>query len=131
MVLKNLRIADLFVFFLATGITVAFTVGIYDNNSGITRFVIQGSTENWVYNLDQTAQITVPGPLGNTIVEIKNETARIVSSPCINQICVSSGVVRIGPARNQWVACLPNAVLIRVEGVSRYSEHEELDGVVW
>ena len=78
--------------------------------------------------MDQTVRVTVPGPLGISIIELEDEKARFLSSPCANQICIASGAVQ---RRAQWIACLPNAVLVRVEGSAGQRVEAEIDAVVW
>ena len=122
----NLRFFDFIILFLTVGITVFCTVKIYGKNESALYIVIQGKNESWVYPANKTVITDVPGPLGYTTVELKDGIARVISSPCTNQTCVTSGSVW---RRGQWVACLPNAVFIRVE--TRETKHGELDAMVW
>ena len=125
--MNKLRFSDFVVLFLTAAITVFCTVRIYGKNESALRFVIQGKNGNWVYPVNQTVQIDIPGPLGNTAVVIKDGKAQVVSSPCANQTCVCSPPVqRIG----QWIACLPNAVFIRVDS-DRQADHADIDAAVW
>ena len=127
--IKNLCFMDFVVLFLAAAITVFITVKIYGNNASLLQFVIQGKRQQWVYPVNQTAHIEIPGLLGNTAIVIKDGSALIASSPCVNQTCVSSPSIH---RRGQWIACLPNAVLVRVESAGgRQADHGELDGTVW
>jgi len=127
--LNNLRFTDFIVLFLAAAITVFCAFKIYGKNESALQFVIQGKEGNWVYPVNQTVQIDIPGPLGNTVVSLKDGKAQVVSSPCTNKTCVSSGSIQ---RRGQWIACLPNAVFVRVEasGVKK-TEYAELDGAAW
>ena len=125
----NLRFADFVVLFLAVTITIFCAVRIYARNDSSLHFVIQGKKGSWVYPINQTVQIDIAGPLGLTTVSLKDGKAQVLVSPCANQTCVTSG-----PAehRGQWIACLPNAVFIRVESSNeRQAEQAELDAVVW
>ena len=128
MVLKNLRLADWIVILITAVFTFFYTARIYGAAADNLRFIINGNGENWVYYLSQNEQVTIPGPLGNTIIELKDGKARFLSSPCINQICVSSGTIY---RRAQWIACLPNIVLVRVEGSAEQRQEAELDAVIW
>ncbi len=75
--------------------------------------IIEGGGSSWVYPLDSVATIQVAGPLGETEVLINNGQASVVSSPCANQSCVAAGsITSVG----QWIACLPNGVMVRIEG---------------
>jgi hypothetical protein len=103
---------------LAVGVTVLSAVLVY-GGAGSHMFVkIRGgnaATETWLFPLDSmTAQsINIPGPLGDTVIEVKNNEARVVSSPCDNQTCVAVGAIH---RQGQWVACLPNQILLSIEG---------------
>jgi hypothetical protein len=71
-----------------------------------------------VYPLGADRTVTVSGPLGDTVVEIRGGQARVLSSPCAEKICVRSGAI----ARpGQWIACLPNRVFLDVQGHARRS----------
>ncbi|MDR0451803.1 MAG: NusG domain II-containing protein [Treponema sp.] len=77
------------------------------------RVLVRGSGGRWIFPLDAEETVEVPGPLGVTVVEIKDLRVRVVSSPCANQTCVASGHIGSG---GQWTACLPNEVLVVIEG---------------
>jgi hypothetical protein len=61
--------------------------------------------------------IDIEGPLGTTRIAIEEGTARIIESPCPHKLCIKKGrVSRVG----DWVACIPNGVVLSVEGRSDY-----------
>jgi hypothetical protein len=62
-------------------------------------------------NVDET--VSVPGPLGRTVVEVKDGHVCVVSSPCPEKICMSMG--RISQAGRSLV-CVPNKVVVTLEG---------------
>jgi hypothetical protein len=83
--------------------------------------------ETWVFFLDEKAtSVSVSGPLGETVVEVKDGAARVVASPCANQTCVAAGAIR---RPGQWVACLPNQTLLLIEGNT--DTDDATDAVVW
>lgn len=61
------------------------------------------------YSLDTDRRIEVEGPLGRTVVEIKDGQARIVASPCPHKFCTRMGAVT---REGGLVACVPNRVVI-------------------
>jgi hypothetical protein len=69
---------------------------------------VDGNLE-YVLPLDEEKTVPVQGPLGTTLVEIKNHRVRVVESPCQNKLCIQQGWVEHGV-----IACLPNKVLITV-----------------
>lgn len=60
-------------------------------------------------------EVTVPGPLGNTVVEIRAGRVRVKSDPGPHQICVKQGWLEPG----QVAICLPNRVSVE-RGASMY-----------
>jgi hypothetical protein len=86
----------------------------------IPRWVLSGGTGVEVYasnkivgrySLQQDRLVEVSGPLGKTIVQIKDGRARINSSPCPNKICVHMG--EFG-TEGGILVCVPNEVVVRV-----------------
>jgi hypothetical protein len=108
---------------LAIAVTVGAALFIYSDQNGTSHIVIHGAEESWVFPENAVETVTVTGPLGDTVVELAGGRARVVSSPCVNQTCVSSGSIHTA---GQWVACLPNRVFVSVEGGG-----VELDAVVY
>lgn len=57
----------------------------------------------------------VEGELGETVVVLDQQGARIASSPCSTQHCVLSGAHRHA---GDIIACVPNRILISIRGKS-------------
>jgi hypothetical protein len=127
-------------------ITALSALFIYAGTGVEEAVIIKGPQGSWVFPLEAKEILTVPGPLGDTVVELRNGEARVLSSPCANQTCVAAGRIH---SRGQWIACLPNRVLLRVEGGAKPAggirqgtpssrdgsgpdgAGDELDGVAW
>ena len=75
------------------------------------------------YALSKDRVTHVKGPLGTTEVEIKGGKARILRSPCKLKVCIKSGYIQYA---DRISVCLPNKVVVRVEGNSQRG----LDAVV-
>jgi hypothetical protein len=74
---------------------------------------IKGETGEWYYPLDRDREVKIRGPVGETVIVISRGEARVTESDCPEKICVrSAGIKRNG----EWIACLPNRVLVTVEG---------------
>ena len=71
--------------------------------------------------LSENKTINVKGPLGENIVEISDNKARFINSPCPNKICIHSGWLE---DTNDVAACLPNGVSISIG-----NEHQEFDAI--
>jgi hypothetical protein len=74
--------------------------------------------------LSQDGRREVAGPLGETIVEVRDGRARVVESPCPHRICVRTGwAARSG----DMIVCVPNRVVVRVEG----AREGDVDATTW
>ncbi len=63
--------------------------------------------------LDRNIEISVPGPLGTSIIAIHNQQARIASDPSPRQYCVRQGWLKnVG----EIAICLPNQVSVELTG---------------
>jgi hypothetical protein len=107
------KILDIVVFVAAAGAIALSAALVYAPGKGQAEVAITGSDGAWVYPLSPDREISVPGPLGETIVAIRDKSVRIKDSPCPNKTCIAMGAIR---APGQWLACLPNRVFLRIEG---------------
>ncbi|NLC70948.1 MAG: NusG domain II-containing protein [Desulfuromonadaceae bacterium] len=64
-------------------------------------------------SLDQDRQVSFDGPVGKTILVVGGGEAFIRSSDCRDKVCVR--MAEIGKV-GEWVACVPNRLLVRIEG---------------
>lgn len=108
----RLRPYDYLSFLIAVAVIVSFSVHAWRQSGPATTVEIRGEGALLVYPLDEERVVHVPGPLGETIVEIGGGRARVVFSPCRDQICVLAGWIERG---GQWAACLPNRVFVTIQ----------------
>ena len=109
-----IKLCDIVIILLALGLTGFSAYSIYFQNRGSTQVLVEGQGgRRWVYPLDASVTLPIPGPLGNTIIRIEGNEAWVERSPCDNQVCVAAGKLY---ARWHFAACLPNAVLVMIEG---------------
>jgi hypothetical protein len=118
------RGGDFVIFALALAALALSAARVYSGSSVPARVVIQAGGERWLFPLEGETVFTAPGPLGDTVVELRGKSARILSSPCTNQTCVAQGAIR---GHGQWLACLPNRVMVSISGEGG----EDLDSVAW
>ena len=117
---------DIAIFVFALLLTGLISLQVYARGRGTPEITIEAAgvpaagregaeatEQQWIYPLDAEATVRVPGPLGETVVEIKDGAVRVVSSPCPEKICIKTG--RISKP-GQWIACLPNRVFISIRG---------------
>jgi len=65
----------------------------------------------YILPLSEDRTVSVQGPEGTTVVEIRNNMIRVVDSPCPNKLCVKRGWITSGA-----VVCLPNKVAVTISG---------------
>lgn len=76
---------------------------------------IQTETSSYIYSLSDDGIYSVPGPIGQTSIEIRNSKVRIIDSPCPNKTCVAQNW-------GTMLICLPNKIFVTIE-----NEQEEID----
>ena len=73
---------------------------------------VEGRTA-YTFTLDTARTFSVPGPFGETVIEIKDRKVRVKEAHCPNRICEKQGWVA-----NGVIVCLPNRIVISVGGES-------------
>ena len=120
--LSHLRPFDFVAAILAAGLIVAAAVAAYSSGVGGSLLRVHAPSGEYVYDLNTDVYLEFEGPIGITHVEIVDGKARVVSSPCREQICVNSGPLEKG---GDWTACLPNRLLLEVAR----EEEAEVDAI--
>jgi hypothetical protein len=127
----SLKAFDIVSFVLALLLIFLAVIPIYGGGGGQASIKLKGEGGTWVFPQDAEETVTVPGPLGDTVVEIRGGRARVLSSPCQNQTCIAAGYIH---SHGQWTACLPNRVMVSVEsgsGAADSKEGGEVDAAAW
>jgi hypothetical protein len=127
---KALKPLDFAVLSVSLALTLCSALALYPDATSGARVVIQGSGRTWVFPLEAEERLAVPGPLGETVVGIGGGRAVVLSSPCANQTCVAAGHMR---RPGNWTACLPNKVLVSIEGKieGKADEDTTIDAAAW
>ena len=119
-----IKFPDIIIILFAASLTFFTAFSVYLKPAQKTQVVVRASSGLWTFPIDAQEAIIAGGPLGDTIVCIKENRVWVDSSPCDNKTCVASGyLIRHG----QWAACLPNMVLILIEGII----DDDVDIVAW
>lgn len=124
----HLKPYDYVVIAVALLVIVAFSRLAVDRGGPAALVEIRSDQGDLVYALNEDRVIVVPGPLGDTILEIENGTVRFVDSPCRDKICVAAGALS---ASGQWAACLPNRVFVTVSAAARDESLPDIDGATF
>ena len=111
---KTLRAADLAV---ALGLAALFVVLPFSGGSGQPRHLeVTLADKSFVEPLSTGEELSLPGPLGRTHVEISEGRVRVVESPCPNKLCIRMGWIE---RSGQAIVCLPNKVALTLGGEDR------------
>lgn len=103
------------VLFLLLGTAASF-LALGKRGAGERLVVESGGRVVFTAPLTVERTVALPGPLGETVVAIHGGRACVVSSPCPHKVCLGMGEVsRAG----ELLACVPNGLLLRIEGESR------------
>jgi hypothetical protein len=97
-------------------VAAAVVMAIWDRGSGGDSVLIKQEGRVFLETTPRLDRdIAVPGPLGDTLVEIKAGKVRVKADPGPHQVCVKQGWLMPG----QVAICLPNRVSVE-RGVTRY-----------
>jgi hypothetical protein len=86
-------------------------------------FVLIRSSNNdpLAETLQTDRMLHVAGPLGESVIEIRDGRTRFFSSPCKSQACVHSGWLS---STGEFSACLPNRISLTLSG-----QHQHFDAI--
>ena len=117
---KHLLPLDILIIILFVAAGVFLTIHSATRQKG-GRVCVNANGTHYEYSASKDGVYTVQGELGETTCEIKDRRVRIIDSPCPNKPCISQG----------WhnpLVCLPNKVIISVEGESGKNATDESNG---
>lgn len=118
-----MKLFDYIVLTLSILLVVILSFRIYSAASGEAVLRIDAAGTEYIYPLEQDAEIEVAGPIGLTHIVISGGEAYISESPCENKLCIlMGGISKTG----HWAACMPNRVFISIEGGSNDQEIDVL-----
>lgn len=104
--MKSVKFGDFIILFLIiAAIFVSFRRISQQKKGAMVH--ISTSTETYEYPLSKDGIFDIPGDLGITKVEIKDEKVRIIDSPCPNKTCIQMGWGNL-------LICMPNQVVVSV-----------------
>ena len=109
-------IGDYFVM-IAGAILVAFLFAkLWSFEPAAKLRIRQGDQIIGTYSLNQTRELNIHGPLGESKIMIQSGKVRFISSPCHNQYCVHQGWLK---RAGQAAICIPNQVSLELLGAKK------------
>lgn len=111
----ELKIKPLDILIFCLGIAaIVFSFKILGKSKGSEKYLVVAAYESeYIYPLNKDASLEFEGIEGISKIEIKDGKAFFTDSCCPNKTCVQCTPIS---SNNEWTACLPNQVFIRVEG---------------
>ena len=119
----KMRLLDYFILLIFLAVIGFAAMKVFTKKSGSRILMVQTQGERYAYSVEKNMRLEFSGPCGKSIIIIENEEAWFENSDCENRICVESGKIS---RQNQWAACLPNGIIIYIEGEE---EKESLDAI--
>lgn len=117
----HVRIFDIVIVLVFLGvISAAFFFG-FRKKSGKAMLVVETPSGKYIYPLDKNEHLEFKGRMGTTYVSIQDGDAFVTDSVCDNKTCVQMGRLRY---QNDWAACLPNGVMLRIENSGNNSNSD-------
>lgn len=107
-----LRFGDIIAIALVIAL-LALSLVIVAKGAGSSLVSISFKDGESLYSLSEDRTVNVPGPLGFTVVQIKDGAASVLESPCPNHTCMLDGAISEPGA---VIACLPNRVMVTITG---------------
>ena len=104
---------DILVFCVALVVIGLIAAKVYIAGTGKSVIHVKSSSQEWIFPLEKPRIFSVEGPLGETTLEIKNGSLRVIASPCQEKICIKTGSIS---RPGHWIACLPNNIFITIKG---------------
>ena len=119
----KMRLLDYFILLIFLAVKSYDAMKVFTKKSGSRILMVQTQGERYAYSMEKNMRLEFSGPCGKSIIIIEDEEAWFEHSDCENRVCVESGKIS---RPNQWAACLPNGIIIYIEGEE---EKESLDAI--
>jgi hypothetical protein len=112
-VLQHIRVGDILTLSLAAIVVVVLTMKFWTGDIADKAIIRSGGKVFREVPLSHDQRIEVPGPLGNSLIVIEKNQARIASDPSPRQYCVRQGWLKHA---GEIALCLPNQVSVELSG---------------
>ena len=95
---------------------------LWSNTPASKLQIRQGDNVIGTYDLNQTRELHLHGPIGDSHIIIEQGKVRFKQSPCNNQYCVHQGWLS---KAGQVAICLPNQISLQLTG--EYQSNDSLN----
>jgi hypothetical protein len=97
-------------------VVVLLFLTLWTNTPASQLQIRQGNKVIGTYDLNQTRELHIHGPLGESHINIAQGKVRFSQSPCNNQYCVHQGWLQ---RAGQVAICLPNQISLQLVGENK------------
>jgi hypothetical protein len=111
--MQHIKPGDWLTLLLGGTFVVALTLKLWNGDLADKAIIRSGGKIFREVSLSRDQKIEVPGPLGVSIVSIRDRKARIASDPSPRQYCVRQGWLQ---QAGEIAICLPNQVSVELAG---------------
>lgn len=113
---------DIIIFLIGVALIVFSIKSLGNKKNGEKYVIVAVLGDEYIYPLNKNMRKDFEGAEGISTIVIENGKAFFEESCCPNKTCVQSSPLS---HPNEWSACLPNQVFLRIDGTS-----EEMDVLV-
>lgn len=110
---NRLLLGDWFVVVISTIAVIWLFQTLWSNTPASQLQIRQADKVIGTYDLNQTRELHIHGPLGKSHISIAQGKVRFKQSPCTNQYCVHQGWLQHA---GQIAICLPNQISLQLIG---------------
>ncbi len=111
-IIRSTTLADRLLFFVLLFGSIAGILISRDAMPQATGVIIDvGGKPAYNFSIDVNRTVTLHGPYGKMVIEIKDRRVRMEEAHCPNLLCVKQGWISKGV-----IVCLPNKVVVTVGG---------------
>ncbi|MEE4311622.1 MAG: NusG domain II-containing protein [candidate division KSB1 bacterium] len=110
--IRLLTKGDMFLILAMIVLSVASLVIIRrSQTSGRSAVITVDGIERERLALSRDRELTVSGPIGETVVKVEDNRIRVLHSDCAAKVCVKTGQIHLN---GQMIVCVPNKVVISI-----------------
>lgn len=109
----HIKLGDSLVLLLGCLCTVWLVTLLWQSGAADKAVIRSGGKVFRELPLNHDTEVSVPGPLGTSIIAIRNRQARIISDPSPRQYCVRQGWLKNA---GEVAICLPNEISVELTG---------------
>ncbi len=112
-------VGDVIVAVLTIGLLLALYTHYWSGigGEGERARIVSADNDVHIVSLSEDSTLTVHGPLGDSVIEVRQGQIRFIESPCNGKQCIHAGWLHTA---GSFAACLPNRVSITVLGRNRH-----------